>query len=30
VLAVLAAYYVFAKYAKVWEATGFGKRAPRG
>jgi glycosyltransferase involved in cell wall biosynthesis len=30
VLAVLAAYYVFAKYAKVWEATGFGKRASRG
>jgi glycosyltransferase involved in cell wall biosynthesis len=31
VLAVLAAYYVFAKYAKVWEATGYGKgTAPRG
>jgi glycosyltransferase involved in cell wall biosynthesis len=31
VLAVLAAYYVFAKYAKVWELTARGKgTAPRG
>ena len=30
VLATLAAYYVFVRYAKVWEARGYGRGAPHG